>query len=360
MSILSRKRFWIYIFSVILFFYLISEAFLGILGIPKEYKFRATSRQFVKVADPEVVYVNVPSTTLDFIYDGNPRGYFRNDNTVDHKTNSRGFRGPEFEIAKAPGTRRILFLGDSFTFGEGVYFEDTYPQKFAEAARVQGLFGNQALEPLDLGVGGYNTKQEVALLKSFEGKLGEDAIVLGYTLNDAEDLLFKQDDIFGLVRRRREAEVQDVTLPSSFAPWWVKISRVHKILWHFYEAKKVTESTTVHYRDLYAEGSPGIQRVEQALDDLASYPKEYNKPVVIVLFPVLFQIKAGYPFADIHQKLIEEFQKRGFSYIDLLPLLESYDDAKLWVHPTDQHPNEIVHSIAAEQLVKVFEKFQSQ
>jgi lysophospholipase L1-like esterase len=40
--------------------------------------------------------------------------------------NSRGTRGPEFEIPKPPGIIRILCLGDSRTFGWGVREEDSY------------------------------------------------------------------------------------------------------------------------------------------------------------------------------------------------------------------------------------------
>ncbi len=33
--------------------------------------------------------------------------------------NARGFRSPDYELKKRPGTRRIVFLGDSFTFASG-------------------------------------------------------------------------------------------------------------------------------------------------------------------------------------------------------------------------------------------------
>lgn len=36
--------------------------------------------------------------------------------------------------------------------------------------------------------------------------------------------------------------------------------------------------------------------------------------------------------------------------IDLLPVYSAYQDKDLWVNPTDQHPNEIAHKLAAESL----------
>jgi len=44
---------------------------------------------------------------------------------VSKPENSRGYRDVERELAKAPGSRRALALGDSFTWGVGVEFDDT-------------------------------------------------------------------------------------------------------------------------------------------------------------------------------------------------------------------------------------------
>ena len=43
--------------------------------------------------------------------------------------NSRGFRGPEFETEKPPGTMRVLTLGASSTFGMWNRDHETYPQQ---------------------------------------------------------------------------------------------------------------------------------------------------------------------------------------------------------------------------------------
>ena len=77
----------------------------------------------------DVFYVNAFSEKIRFVYDGNPRAYFGKDNEIDHVTNSSGFRGKEFSFSKPKDTFRIAFIGDSFTFGEGVRLEDTYVEK---------------------------------------------------------------------------------------------------------------------------------------------------------------------------------------------------------------------------------------
>ena len=56
-------------------------------------------------------------------------------------TNSRGLRERELPLAKPAGARRVVFLGDSVTFGAGVNDDEPFPRLLeaastaAEAAR---------------------------------------------------------------------------------------------------------------------------------------------------------------------------------------------------------------------------------
>jgi hypothetical protein len=58
----------------------------------------------------------------------------------DYRHNSAGFRDTEHDKVKAPGTFRILGLGDSFTYGVGALFEETY-RKLEE--KLNKRTGNQ-------------------------------------------------------------------------------------------------------------------------------------------------------------------------------------------------------------------------
>lgn len=82
------------------------------------------------------------------------RGQTRDGRTV--RLNSQGFRGPAAGPI-ASGRRRVLLLGDSLTFGTGVDDGETFA---AELARQE-----PALEPLNFGVSGYGTDQELLLLE---------------------------------------------------------------------------------------------------------------------------------------------------------------------------------------------------
>ncbi|HVS19503.1 MAG TPA: hypothetical protein VMT18_12935, partial [Planctomycetota bacterium] len=68
--------------------------------------------------------------------------------------NAAGFRGPPVTPRRA-GELRVALVGDSFTFGNGVSFEDTLGQ--ALAAEL-GRLGREAVV-FNCGVPGYNAEQ---------------------------------------------------------------------------------------------------------------------------------------------------------------------------------------------------------
>jgi hypothetical protein len=45
-------------------------------------------------------------------------------------------------------------------------------------------------------------------------------------------------------------------------------------------------------------------------------------------------------------------EKGGGKALDLLPAFHGRSATELWVHPTDQHPNEVAHRIAAKKLAE--------
>lgn len=185
----------------------ISETALWLLGVPRFLRAHTSPEQpqfrLVGFTGDTLFYVNAPSTVLRFVYDGNPRGYFDASNAVDHTTNSLGFRGGEFTASKDSATTRIAFLGDSFTFGEGVKDGNVYPQQVAQ--QLHRRFPGRRFEAYNFGVGGYNTTQELFLLRNLVLKFQPDIVVLGYVPNDAEPGLFAADPATGAVRRRARA-----------------------------------------------------------------------------------------------------------------------------------------------------------
>jgi lysophospholipase L1-like esterase len=91
--------------------------------------------------------------------------------------NTKGFRGPEVSYDRTPGRPRVLFLGDSFTWGFGVGFDDIF------AARLQRLV--PGLEAVNLGVSGYSTDQELLLYQDEGRRYRPDLVVVVVAYNDS-------------------------------------------------------------------------------------------------------------------------------------------------------------------------------
>lgn len=92
------------------------------------------------------------------------------------RTNSQGFRS-NFDFHKeSQGKKRIIFLGDSFTAGEGVANEDRYSDLLMDS------IGN--LECYNFGLKGSGTDQQVLIYEHFAKQFDHDMIFLGFLMED--------------------------------------------------------------------------------------------------------------------------------------------------------------------------------
>ncbi len=97
-------------------------------------------------------------------------------------TNGQGFRGPEVLSSKRPGTYRIVGIGDSFMFGQGVNDEQPYLAVLAELlARARP---ERSWEVVNTAVPGYNTAMEVETLEAKGLAYAPDLVVIDFVAND--------------------------------------------------------------------------------------------------------------------------------------------------------------------------------
>jgi lysophospholipase L1-like esterase len=99
------------------------------------------------------------------------------------RINREGLRGPEIG-PKAPGTLRVLALGDSFTFGVGAKEGQTFP------ARLQSLLrgGGRPAEVLNAGAPGFGVPDEAAWFRRWGRPLAPDLILITvFVGNDLQD-----------------------------------------------------------------------------------------------------------------------------------------------------------------------------
>ncbi|MCA9400394.1 MAG: hypothetical protein KC713_02115 [Candidatus Omnitrophica bacterium] len=101
--------------------------------------------------------------------------------------NSQGIRGVrEYPYTRVPGKRRILILGDSFTFGTEVGDDETYPY------HLQQLLPQD--EVINMGVFGYGHDQMLLYLKEEGVKYNPDIVIIGYlSCDDSRNVLDFRD-----------------------------------------------------------------------------------------------------------------------------------------------------------------------
>lgn len=100
------------------------------------------------------------------------------------RINSGGFRGREYSQTPAPGTVRIVFLGDSEAYGERLREQDIVAGSLEN--QLNHMDTKHKYEVLNFGVLGYNTAQEYERLKRRAMPYQPRIVVLLYSLNDAE------------------------------------------------------------------------------------------------------------------------------------------------------------------------------
>jgi lysophospholipase L1-like esterase len=101
------------------------------------------------------------------------------------KTNHQGLVGPDIAASKPAGEFRIVVLGDSYTVGGQVPYEQTFPAVLEQRLHEAGYAG---VRVIDAGVGGYTTFNEAGLLRDKLSLLQPDLVVVAAFLgNDVEE-----------------------------------------------------------------------------------------------------------------------------------------------------------------------------
>lgn len=98
--------------------------------------------------------------------------------------NEQGHRGQAPAVTKPADGVRIVFLGDSITFGMGVNDEETFPARLESL--LQERLGDDVIECVNLGVPEYNLHQIAILAAEALPALRPDVVVVNVAIDDAE------------------------------------------------------------------------------------------------------------------------------------------------------------------------------
>ncbi len=262
-------------------------------------------------------------------------------------SNSFGLRDDEFQRSRPAGTYRILSLGDSFTFGQGVGHNDTYPQQMESLLNADR--DTLRYEVINAGASGANTVAELNYLRqeglSFEPNL----VTVQFYLNDIEprfegEVANANWLIDNLVKRPFRTSYVVFFLRYRFDRFLESIAR---LIYGDAEHGDYLSGLV----DSVERGDLGWQQFTAALDDLATQSRQTGTPIAIVVFP-----NPGRPGDEQTRKInraVADYSKRaGLHVIDLTDAFGDIPPEEQVVSEIDHHPSVSLHRAAAEKIVE--------
>lgn len=247
--------------------------------------------------------------------------------------NSHGWRDQEYALEKPSNVIRIMMLGDSVTFGWGAPPEGVTSNILEK--RLNQDSDKLQYQVLNTGIGNSNTAMQVAYFLHTGYRFKPDIVILNYFINDAEPT----------PTRKKNVLIENLYSAVYLAGRIDIVKRMY--LGH--------SDWKTYYQNLYRPQEPGWLATQEALTRLADFCKQNGIALLLAHYPELHEL-APYPFQNVQHLLLEEAQKDGIPFVDLLPSVKDEDPSSLWVTPTDAHPNGKAGERFAEALYKALQQ----
>lgn len=284
--------------------------------------------------------------TFEIIYRGlsRPMRHRSNDRPKSYFLPQSGSNLQDFRYSphKSPNVFRISVVGDSFSFGPYLQFDDVFPKR---VERWLNLNREQPkVEVINQGVCGYSTRDEVEQVKQALNA-DSDLVILQITLNDAEMRPYDLRD------KELEEKYHFVQIDSSSG--LLKYWRSMAFLLSRWQVYRSNRSYREYFHDLYSNPNSWLN-FSSAILEIKSLCQSKNVKLLAVLFPLLnYQLDDSYPFIDLHTKIGELLAQNSIEKIDLFSSFKDLSPERLQVWPgKDTHPGEIAHRIAGEVIYR--------
>jgi lysophospholipase L1-like esterase len=242
---------------------------------------------------------------------------------------------------KKPNRYRIIVIGDSFTFGDGIEEGD----RFSNLMQAQLGAG---FEVLNFGRAGFNMPQHLRTLdQALQYK--PDYVLLQLYEND-----FETPNM-----HRPAAHTLQVDTERQMQRSFVLYRLISTASVRVQEALGLSEEYT-HYMASHLKdpASPDAREAFGMLTTFITKAQAAHVAVGTVLFPALWVLKPGgrdYPFDYLHAHVRTICQEQGITCLDLFDEFAQDENPRhLWVNSFDAHPNAEANHRAAQQILKTF------
>jgi lysophospholipase L1-like esterase len=261
---------------------------------------------------------------------------------IEFRVNSSGFRDKPYRIHKGD-KKRILFVGDSLTYGWLIPLPDTYHRQLEKILLDRGY----EVETMGMGVVGYNLIQEYFLVKEQVAKFNPDLLVLQIGPNDFERTVsVKKTANQGrlLLTPYHDFQIPYMFPKNGFTRFLMSRSHLFKFInlrLYWFRKKQKKDFTP---KDIFQMGE---EKAFRYLDRIIDFSRNNKIPLAVVMFP--FRNNGDhYIYAALHEKIDRRLRRIKIPFLDLDKPLHAVMSRNIWVDGL--HPNRDGMEIAAREL----------
>lgn len=264
----------------------------------------------------------------------------------DYRKNNFQLRDDPYPIPPPASHRRILLLGDSFTFGLGVHDDRAIFSERVERQlnRSYSLPDIEYFHVMNGGIPGSLTHRWLELWNKIGDVYQPDLVLIVFFLRDGTRTA-SIPDFFGVIQ-------QEITQRNR-ASLLYQASYSYRRFRDNLDRREVGERYTQKFRDSYFGGEQDTEEwrfAQENLREIRDRVRATGAEVGFVVFPILVELNDRYPFLGIVELLEEYATANHMPVLNLLPAYMGKSGPALWVSSYDQHPNAAGHAIAAAEI----------
>lgn len=339
----------------------------------------ATAGQIFRKVDPPVGFSLEPGSTQLLV----TGGAYTSRATI----NSAGMRDVEHALNPAPGVKRILVLGDSFMFGQGVRMDETLPRRLA--AMLPGV------EVINTGTPGYDLGQYYLLYEDRAYRYQPDLVLVGFFINDLArarelDVTYDADGLPVSYQRSPEMIAKDIAgaprgITGAVSSWFREHSLLYVLVRRHLDGLMAGRRRPPRSAEDRAADTPYLSvfrrpgsdagetadwdRADRILDALERSVQDHGARFAVILIPAPFQTsdaafeawlewagasKEGLSRREPQDRVMSWCARSDTPCLDLLPVFEKGDRDELYF-PYDMHWTAKGHERAARAVADFLE-----
>jgi hypothetical protein len=248
--------------------------------------------------------------------------------------NSSGYRDIQWTEQMVAGKTKIMIVGDSFVFGDGI---ENVQDRFSD--RLGQMLGSDYVV-FNLGRGGTNTKHHIEAMVQYP--YSPDILILSYFLNDIQGAALEHQ----WTRRPKNPEVTPWAAPlvnNSYA--------LNFLYWRLYTLVQARQPDLSWdwYLQLYNDPDSWWVYKQQLLS-ICEGAKAEEIPLVVVVFPSMNHVAES---QGVNERIISLFQEKGIPVLDVADFITGIPTEALVASSMDAHPSELVHQLVADHLYEL-------